>query len=43
VKDRQRFALLNPLENGGDDVTPYRSIRRHKLGFLIVCVLAVDR
>lgn len=43
MNDRQRFALLHPLESGEDDVAPYRTIRRHKAGFLLVSVLAVDR
>lgn len=43
MNERQRHALLNPLNEATGDLTPYRSIRRHKLGFLIVLILAVDR
>ena len=43
MNDRQRYALQHPLETGDDDVAPYRTVRRHAAGFLIVCVLAVDR
>lgn len=43
MNERQRYALMHPLNNVGDDITPYRSQRRHATGLLLVAILAVDR
>ncbi len=43
MNERQRHALLHPLNAADDDIVPYRTIRKHKVGFLIVLILAVDR
>jgi hypothetical protein len=41
---RRRYALLHPLSDPGrDDITAYRSVRRHATGLLLVSILAVDR
>jgi hypothetical protein len=39
----QARALANPLNTATGSVEHLRTIRRHKRGFLIVTVLAVDR
>lgn len=43
MNGRQQHALLHPYDDPAVPIDPYRSIRRHRLGFLIVMVLAVDR
>jgi len=41
--DRQRYALAYPLNRADGDVAPYRAVRRHAIGLLIMTILAVDR
>lgn len=43
--DRQAYALAHPLNraDGSDDIMPYRRVRKHATGLLIMTVLAVDR
>ena len=43
MNERQRHALLNPLQTLKEDITPYRTVRAHARGFLLMAVLAVDR
>lgn len=43
MNDRQRFALVNPLNNGAADTRPYRTVDRQADGLLMVVLLAVDR
>ena len=40
---RQRFALAHPLNSVADDISPYRQVRKHATGLLIMTILAVDR
>lgn len=40
---RQAYALAHPLNRADGDIAPYKSIRRHATGLLIMTVLAVDR
>ena len=40
---RQAYALTNPLNRADADITPYRSVRKHATGLLIMTILAVDR
>ena len=41
---RQALALANPLNRAVDvDITPYRAVRKHATGLLVMTVLAVDR
>jgi hypothetical protein len=44
VNPQQQYALAHPLNYAEDALRPqHRTIRRHRLGFLIVQILAVDR
>ena len=43
MNDRQGYALNHPLNDPDADLAPYRAIRRHKTGLLIMSILAVDR
>jgi hypothetical protein len=40
---RQAYALANPLNRTDADIDPYRSVRKHATGMLIMTILAVDR
>jgi hypothetical protein len=40
---RQQFALAHPLMRADGDITPYRQVRKHPTGLLIMTILAVDR
>ena len=40
---RQAFALAKPLNSARGDITPYRALRQHATGLLVMTVLAVDR
>lgn len=40
---RQRFALAHPLNSAAGDISPYRQVRKHATGLLIMTILAVDR
>ena len=40
---RQALALANPLNTASGDIAPYRAVRVHATGLLIMTVLAVDR
>jgi hypothetical protein len=40
---RQAYALAHPLNRAGGDIAPYRSVRKHATGLLIMTILAVDR
>lgn len=41
--ERQAYALANPLNRTGVDIAPYRHVRKHGTGLLIMTILAVDR
>ena len=42
--ERRAYALAHPLNQAsGADVTPYRAVRTHATGMLIMTILAVDR
>jgi hypothetical protein len=43
VTERQRLALSQPLSRADGDISPYRQVRRHATGLLIMTILAVDR
>jgi hypothetical protein len=43
MNERQLYALTHPLNGADADIAPYRSIRQHGDGTLLVVVLAVDR
>lgn len=40
---RQEYALRNPLNGPTQSTEPYKKIRVHARGFLLVSILAVDR
>lgn len=40
---RQAYALTHPLNRADGDISPYRSVRKHATGLLIMTILAVDR
>jgi hypothetical protein len=40
---RQAYALAHPLNRADGDIAPYRSVRKHATGLLIMTILAVDR
>jgi hypothetical protein len=40
---RQRYAFEHPLNRADGDITPYRSVRKHGSGVLIMTILAIDR
>jgi hypothetical protein len=41
---RQALALARPLERAcGEDIAPYRAVRKHATGLLIMTILAIDR
>lgn len=40
---RVAWLLAHPLQFGGEDLAPYRSVTRQPDGALLVAVLAVDR
>lgn len=40
---RQAYALANPLNRADGDIAPYRAVRTHATGMLIMTILAVDR
>jgi hypothetical protein len=41
---RQRYAFEHPLNEAGlRDLEPYRQVRRHATGLLLMTILAVDR
>lgn len=40
---RQAYALAHPLNRADGDISPYRSVRKHATGLLIMTILAVDR
>ena len=41
--ERQRLALSRPLSRADGDISPYRQVRKHATGLLIMTILAVDR
>lgn len=41
--DRCSFALAHPLNRADGDISPYRSVRKHATGLLVMTILAVDR
>jgi hypothetical protein len=41
--DRQAFALAHPLNRADGDIAPYRAVRKHATGMLVMTILAVDR
>jgi hypothetical protein len=43
VNDRQGYALTHPLNDPDGDLDPYRVMRRHATGLLLMSILAVDR
>lgn len=43
MTDRCAFALANPLNRADGDIAPYRAVRKHATGLLIMTVLTVDR
>jgi hypothetical protein len=44
MNPRQLYALAHPLTDPDrEDLGPYRAVRRHATGVLLVSVLAVDR
>jgi hypothetical protein len=43
MSGRQAFALANPLNRADGDIAPYRAVRKHGSGLLIMTILAVDR
>lgn len=44
MNERQAYALAHPLNDPDrDDIGPYKKVRRHTTGLLIMSVLAVDR
>lgn len=43
MNPRQAHALAHPLNEADADILPYRTIRTHARGFLLVVILAVDR
>lgn len=40
---RLSYALTHPLDGADGDLSPYRAVRRHATGLLIMTILAVDR
>ncbi len=40
---RQALAIATPLNRADGDITPYRAVRKHATGLLIMTILAVDR
>jgi hypothetical protein len=40
---RQRHALTHPMNEASGDLAPFRTVRRHARGFLLVAILAVER
>lgn len=40
---RQAYALAHPLNRTDADIAPYRSVRKHATGMLVMTILAVDR
>jgi hypothetical protein len=40
---RQRLAFSRPLNSASGDISPYRDVRKHPSGMLIMTILAVDR
>jgi hypothetical protein len=43
VTSRQGYALAHPLNRADGDIAPYRAVRTHATGLLIMTILAVDR
>lgn len=43
LNERQKLAISCPLNSVDDDISPYRQVRRHATGLLIMTILAVDR
>lgn len=43
TRSRQEYALAHPLNRADGDIIPYRAIRQHANGLLIMTILAVDR
>lgn len=43
ARSRQSYALANPLNRADGDIAPYRAVRTHATGMLIMTILAVDR
>lgn len=43
MTDRQAHALAHPLNRAVGDIAPYRAVRKHATGLLIMTILAVDR
>lgn len=43
MNSRQAYALARPLNRADADLAPYRDVRKHATGLLIMTVLAVDR
>ena len=41
--DRQAYALAHPMNRADGDIMPYRAVRKHATGMLIMTILAVDR
>jgi hypothetical protein len=41
--NRQGYALTHPLNRADGDIAPYRAVRKHATGLLIMTILAVDR
>lgn len=43
VQARQQLAITCPLTRTDVDIAPYRQVRKHATGLLIMTILAVDR
>jgi hypothetical protein len=43
VQARQHLAITCPLVRANEDIAPYRQVRKHATGLLIMTILAVDR
>lgn len=43
VKARQQLAITCPLLRANEDIRPYRQVRKHPAGLLIMTILAIDR
>lgn len=43
AKARQQLAITCPLTRADGDIAPYRQVRKHPTGLLLMTILAVDR
>lgn len=43
VNPRQAYALAHPLNGPAEALEPYKLLRVHARGFLLLSILAVDR